>query len=58
MAFDLVDLDDDPTVVWLSVPASGGTEAATFPVQVEVDTVDLTQIEWPWPAEWPVTTDN
>jgi hypothetical protein len=47
---------DGPDVVDLTVPSSGGTAAGSFKVEVEVDP-EVDDAYWPWPAEWPVTSD-
>ena len=44
-----------PDVLDVSVPASGGTDAGTFKVEVEPD-VEV-HVVWPWPAAWPVTSE-
>ena len=51
MAKDL----DGPTVIQLTVAASGGTDAGTF--KVEVDTDAEVEELWPWPETWPVTSE-
>ena len=48
-------LPDEPTVVELTVPATGGTDAGTFLVEVDPD-ADV-EATWPWPETWPVTTE-
>jgi hypothetical protein len=43
-----------PTVVELTVPATGGTAAGTLLVEVEPDAE--VEVTWPWPDAWPLTS--